>query len=145
MTTATLDRAAVPSGPRPVREEARLVGIRTPEPTLEAVDRRRSQLWTLAFAGLVGLSASIAVLASGTVDNLGIAGTLPFRVGTVALVLALAAYVVEKERHLRRLSHLLIAERVTAATMHERLRELEALHAAGTAMNSVLVIEEVLR
>jgi hypothetical protein len=145
MPTATLDRWAASSGPRPVREEARLVGIRAPEPTLAAVDRRRSQLWTLAFAGLVGLSASIAVLASGTVGNLGIAGTMPFRVGTVVLVFALAAYVVEKERHLRRLSHLLIAERVAGATMHERLRELEALHAAGTAMNSVLVIEEVLR
>jgi GAF domain-containing protein len=45
----------------------------------------------------------------------------------------------------RRRPQLLITERVGAASMAERLRELEALHAAGTAMNSVLVIEEVLR
>jgi transcriptional regulator with GAF, ATPase, and Fis domain len=93
----------------------------------------------------VALAAGIALLASGTVGDLGVAGTLPFRIGTVVLVVALAAYVVEKELHLRRLAQLLIVERITAATMQERLRELEALHTAGTAMNSVLVIEEVLR
>jgi hypothetical protein len=145
MATATLDRAAPPGGTQPLAHEARLVGIRARKPTLEAVDRRRSQLWTLVFAGLVALAAGIAVLASGTVGDLGIAGTLPFRIGTVVLVVALAAYVVEKELHLRRLAQLLIVERITAATMQERLRELEALQTAGTAMNSVLVIEEVLR
>jgi hypothetical protein len=144
MASAVIDRDGAPDGAQPLRDEARLGGIRT-RPTLDAVDRRRSQLWTLVFAGLVALAAGIAVLASGTVGDLGIAGTLPFRIGTVVLVVALAAYVVEKELHLRRLSQLLIAERITAATMQERLRELEALHAAGTAMNSVLVIEEVLR
>jgi hypothetical protein len=144
MATAVVDRTDASGDAQPLRDEARLGGIRG-GPTLDAVDRRRSQLWTLVFAGLVALAAGIALLASGTVGDLGIAGTLPFRIGTIVLVVALAAYVVEKEMHLRRLSQLLIAERVTAATMHERLRELEALQAAGTAMNSVLVIEEVLR
>src|SRR6185503_11312463 len=144
MASTVIDRTGAPGDAQPLRDEARLGGIRD-RPTLDAVDRRRSQLWTLVFAGLVALAAGIAVLASGTVGDLGIAGTLPFRIGTVVLVVALAAYVVEKELHLRRLSQLLIAERVTAATVQERLRELEALHAAGTAMNSVLVIEEVLR
>src|SRR3954469_2486671 len=144
MATAVIDRTDAASGSEPMRDEARLGGIRA-RPTLDAVDRRRSQLWTLVFAGLVTLAAGIAVLASGTVGDLGIASTLPFRIGTVVLVVALAAYVVEKEMHLRRLSQLLIAERITAATIQERLRELEALQAAGTAMNSVLVIEEVLR
>jgi hypothetical protein len=145
MATAMLERTTTPAGAQPLAHEARLGGIRAPEPTLEAVDRRRSQLWILAFAGLVVLAAGIAVLASGDINDLGIAGRLPFRIGTVILVIALAVYVVEKEHHLRRLSHLLIAERVSTATMEERLRELEALHAAGAAMNSVLVIEEVLR
>src|SRR3954466_4165261 len=144
MATAVIEQSDARRAPEPMRDEARLGGIRA-RPTLDAVDRRRSQLWTLVFAGLVALAAGIALLASGTVGDLGIAGTLPFRIGTIVLVVALAAYVVEKEMHLRRLSQLLIAERVTAATMHERLRELEALQAAGTAMNSVLVIEEVLR
>ncbi|MBK5288581.1 MAG: GAF domain-containing protein [Acidimicrobiia bacterium] len=130
----------------PVAGEARLVGIRgTATPTLEVVDRRRSQLWTLVFAGLVCLSVSVAILATGKGRDLGIANTVQFRAGTVLLVVALAFYVVEKERHLRRLAHLLVDERVKATAASERLKELESLHAAGTAMNSVLVIEEVLR
>ncbi|MGZ6997908.1 MAG: GAF domain-containing protein [Acidimicrobiia bacterium] len=147
MTTLT---AEVPpsTSPRtaPVVEEARLVGIRgASTPTLEAVDRRRSQLWTVAFSGLVCLAASIAVLASSDGHHLGVVGSAPFRIGTVVLVLAFTAYVMDKEHHLRRLSQLLISERVSTAAMADRLRELESLHAAGAAMNSVLVIEEVLR
>lgn len=147
MTTATVETPVSIGTPRaPVAQEARLGGIRHGEsPTLESVDRRRSQLWTIAFSGLVCLAASIALLASTTGQDLGVANTLGFRIGTVVLVLALAAYVMEKERHLRGLAQILITERVTAAAMSERLRELEAVHAAGTAMNSVLVIEEVLK
>ena len=145
-TTALDEVVAAPTAPGPVVQQARLVGIRgISAPTLEAVDRRRAQLWTIAFSGLVCLAAASAVLASGTGTDLGIAGTTPFRIGTVVLVLALAAYVMEKEHHLRRLSHMLISERVVAAAMSDRIKELETLHAAGTAMNSVLVIEEVLR
>ena len=139
---------APPTAPpaMPVAEEARLVGLRgDASPTLEAVDRRRSQLWTVSFAGLVCLAASLAVLASGDAIDLGVAGTAPFRIGTVLLVVALGVYVMDKERHLRRLSQLLISERVATAAMTDRLRELESFHAAGAAMNSVLVIEEVLR
>lgn len=126
--------------------EARLVGIRgSAVPTLEVVDRRRSQLWTLVFAGLVCFAACMAILAAGGSRDLGIAHTLGFRIGTVVLVFALACYVVDKERHLRRLAVMLIEERVAAAAASERVKELESLQAAGTAMNSVLVIEEVLR
>jgi hypothetical protein len=139
--------AAPPAAPvAPGAEEARLVGLRGgTSPTLEAVDRRRSQLWSVSFAGLVCLAASLAVLASGHAIDLGVAGTAPFRIGTVVLVVALGAYVMDKERHLRRLSQMLISERIAAAAMSDRLKELESFHAAGHAMNSVLVIEEVLR
>src|SRR3954451_10531018 len=119
MATAVVDRTDASDDAQPLRDEARLGGIRG-GPTLDAVDRRRSQLWTLVFAGLVALAAGIALLASGTVGDLGSAGTLPFRIGTNVLVVALALFVVEKEMHLLRLSQLLIAEGVSAATMHER-------------------------
>ena len=82
MASTVIDRTGAPGDVQPLRDEARLGGIRD-RPTLDAVDRRRSQLWTLVFAGLVALAAGIAVLASGTVGDLGIAGTLPFRIGTV--------------------------------------------------------------
>lgn len=130
----------------PVAGEARLVGIRgSSRPTLDVVDRRRSQLWTIVFCGLVCFAVGVTILAAGHTNDLGIVNTIPFRAGTVLLVVALAFYVVEKERHLRRLAGLLVDERVQATTAAARLKELESLHAAGTAMNSVLVIEEVLR
>lgn len=128
-----------------VEREARIVGIKDfSTPTLEAVDRRRAQLWTLAFAGLVCLSAAVALLSTETAHRLGFANRLGFRVGTIALVIGLAIYVVEKERHLRRLAKLLVDERVLGAALSNRLKELAALYEAGKAMNSVLVVEEVL-
>ncbi len=129
-----------------VEREARIVGIKDfSTPTLEAVDRRRSQLWTLAFAGLVSLAAAVALLTSGNGHYLGFANRVGFRVGTVVLVVALAAYVIEKERHLRRLATLLVDERVLAAALSNRLKELAMLYEAGKAMNSVLVVDDVLQ
>jgi len=122
------------------------VGIRGfSTPSLEAVDRRRSQLWTVAFAGLASLAAAVGLLTSSGNHHLGFANRLGFRVGTVVLVVALACYVMEKERHLRRLSTLLVNERVLGAALSNRLKELAMLYEAGKALNSVLVVEEVLQ
>ena len=131
---------------RLLEHEARIVGIKDfSSPSLEAVDRRRSQLWTVAFAGLVCLAAAVGLLTSESTHHLGFANRFGFRVGTVALVIALAAYVMEKERHLRRLSKLLVDERVLSAALSNRLKELAMLYEAGKAMNSVLAIDDVLR
>ena len=130
----------------PLEREARIVGIKGfSTPSLEAVDRRRSQLWTVAFAGLASLSAAVGLLTSGGGHHLGFANRLGFRIGTVVLVLALAGYVMEKERHLRRLANLLVNERVLGAALSNRLKELAVLYDAGKALNSVLVIDEVLQ
>jgi diguanylate cyclase (GGDEF)-like protein len=129
-----------------VEHEARIAGIKDfSTPTLEAVDRRRSQLWTIAFAGLVCLSVAVALLTSEAGHHLGFANRSGFRIGTVLLVVALAVYVVEKERHLRRLAVLLIDERVLGAALSNRLKELAVLYEAGKAMNSVLAVDEVLQ
>ena len=145
MSSSTTSRDVLLEVPSSVEHEARIVGLKGfSTPTLEAVDRRRAQLWTVAFAGLVALSAAVALLTSEGAHRLGFANRAGFRVGTVVLVLGLAGYVVEKERHLRRLSTLLVDERVLAAGLSNRLKELAVLYEAGKAMNSVLVIEEVL-
>ncbi|HTT87413.1 MAG TPA: diguanylate cyclase [Acidimicrobiales bacterium] len=129
-----------------LEREARIVGIRGfSTPSLEAVDRRRSQLWTIAFAGLACLATAVGLLTSAKGHELGFANRLGFRIGTVVLVVALAGYVMEKERHLRRLSNLLVNERVLGAALSNRLKELAVLYEAGKALNSVLVIEEVLQ
>ena len=57
----------------------------------------------------------------------------------------LAAYVIDKEHHLRRLAQMLVNERVAAEAMSDRLKELTTLCEAGEAMNSMLLIEEVLK
>ena len=133
------------STPTLVAREARIVGIKDfSTPTLEAVDRRRSQLWTVAFAGLVCLSAMVALLTSQSAHHLGFANHTGFRIGTILLVVGLAIYVVEKERHLRRLAKLLTDERVLGAALSNRLKELAVLYDAGKAMNSVLVLNDVL-
>jgi diguanylate cyclase (GGDEF)-like protein len=129
-----------------VEHEAQVVGIRDfRTPTLEAVDRRRSQLWTVAFASLVCLSAAVGLLSTQGAHRLGFANQAGFRIGTVVLVVGLAFYVIEKERHLRQLAKLLIDERVLGAAMSNRLKELAVLYEAGKAMNSVLVVDEVLQ
>ncbi len=129
-----------------LEHEAQVAGLKGfSTPTLEAVDRRRSQLWTIAFAALVCLSAAVALLTSVGAHQLGFANRAGFRIGTVLLVSGLAVYVIEKERHLRRLSRLLVEERVLAAGLSNRLKELALLYDAGKAMNSVLVIDEVLK
>jgi diguanylate cyclase (GGDEF)-like protein len=132
--------------PSLLEREAKIVGIKGfSTPSLEAVDRRRSQLWTVAFAGLASLATAVGLLTSAGGHHLGFANRLGFRVGTLVLVVGLAGYVMEKERHLRRLSTLLVNERVLGAALSNRLKELAVLYEAGKALNSVLVIEEVLQ
>ena len=150
MTIPPAESDAAPTGvagvSRLLEQEARIVGIKGfSSPTLEAVDRRRSQLWTVVFAGLVCLAAAVALLTSKEGHRLGFVNGMGFRIGTVVLVVGLAAYVMEKERHLRRLSKLLVDERVLGAALSNRLKELAMLYEAGKAMNSVLVVDEVLQ
>jgi len=141
-----LDSLVEPEAADLVEREARVAGIKDfSTPTLEAVDRRRSQLWTIAFAGLVCLSVAVAMLTSSAGHHLGFANRSGFRAGTVLLVVALAVYVIEKERHLRRLAVFLIDERVLGAALSNRLKELAVLYEAGKAMNSVLAVDEVLQ
>jgi diguanylate cyclase (GGDEF)-like protein/PAS domain S-box-containing protein len=134
------------SVPMLAEREAQIVGIKDfSTPTLEAVDRRRSQLWTMTFAGLVCLAVAVAILSSRRAHHLGFANGTGFRIGTVLLVVGLGFYVVEKERHLRHLARLLTDERVLGAALSNRLKELAVLYEAGKAMNSVLAVDEVLQ
>ena len=128
-----------------VEKEARLVGIKGATTlTLGSVDRRRSQLWTLAFSGLVVFAVGLGFLTSGDTLHLGLANTVEFRIGTVVLVIALAAYVMDKEHYLRRLARMLVDERVPAEAMGERLNELRTLaQAANVEITESVLIEDV--
>ena len=124
MIESSTRASSVGETPALVEREARIVGIKdSSTPTFEALDRRRSQLWTIAFSALVSLSAAVALLSSNGRHDLGFANGIGFRIGTIVLVVALAVYVVEKERHLRRLAKLLVDERVRSAAASKRAAE----------------------
>jgi two-component system sensor histidine kinase KdpD len=130
-----------------IEREARVSGLRNfHTPTLEAVERRRLQLWAVALIILIVLSVG-TVLVSMLPSIPRAAGlTVPaaVRIGMVAIGLAFCAYVVEKERALRRLTRMLVDERVLAAALSNRLKELSTLAAVGKAVNSILNLENVL-
>ncbi|MDQ1402376.1 MAG: two-component system, OmpR family, sensor histidine kinase KdpD [Actinomycetota bacterium] len=127
--------------------EARVVGLRGVEtPSLAAVERRRSQLWAVALLVMAGLAAG-AVLLSLSPDFLKAHSLISLggvRFAMFGLTIAFGLYVVDKEVHLRRLSRLLVDERVISTALSNRVREMAALSAAGQAMNSVLALEETL-
>ena len=125
--------------------EARVVGLRDfSTPSLEAVERRRWQLWTVAFVVMAALAAGLVLMASSGASSVGLFKHLPVRVGLVLLTMGFALYVLEKEVHLRRLTRLLLDERVLTAALSNRLKELAALVTVGKAVNSVLNLTQVL-
>jgi len=141
-----------------IDRNARAAHLRDPgAPSLDSVEQRRMQLWTVAFVvmaalavGMAFLSSAVAALADGTV-----AIPKAARIGIVPLVAGLALYVVEKERALRRLTRALVggpaapSETVTTrdpltgllerSVFVERLER--ALATASTQPLAVLVVD----
>jgi diguanylate cyclase (GGDEF)-like protein len=135
----SLSRAAV-------EHVARVAGLRDfRTPTLEAVEQRRLQLWMITILLLVAVAAGLVVFAF-TPDLAAPAWLTPVaaRLGLLVLVGLFCAYAVEKELQLRRLTGLLIDERVVTAALTGRVRELTTLLEAGRALNLDLDLDEVL-
>jgi signal transduction histidine kinase len=120
--------------------EARVAGLRRyATPSLEAVESRRAQLWVVAFVVMGGLAAGLLLLTS----TRPLGGGSPvsasaLRLALVGLSVAFGCYVAEKEVHLRRLTRMLVDERVLAAAFSNRLDELRELSAKETAVNANL-------
>jgi two-component system sensor histidine kinase KdpD len=130
-----------------LQREAKVSGLRDfRTPSLEAVERRRLQLWTVTLGILLLLTGAVVVLSITPAVGFARSWTwpLPVRLSTLLLAVGFAAYVVEKEFALRRLTGLLVDERVLTAALSNRLKELSALAAIGKAVNSVLGLEDVL-
>src|SRR4051812_49701278 len=92
--------------------EARVVGLRDfSTPSLEAVERRRWQLWTVAFVVMAALSAGLVLMASsGATSSVSLFKFVPVRVGLVLLTGAFSLYVLEEEIHLPPPTRLLMDE-----------------------------------
>ncbi|HUF78435.1 MAG TPA: EAL domain-containing protein, partial [Thermoanaerobaculia bacterium] len=135
---------------RLVERAARIAGLSTFEPpSLEAVERRRLQLWALASLLLILVAGALSLFAYGLVSGRPaslpswlLPAVLPY--GLLALIALFCAYTIEKELHLRRLTHLLVEEKVLTAALTHRLRELATLLAAGKAINLGLDLDQVL-
>jgi two-component system, OmpR family, sensor histidine kinase KdpD len=134
-----------------IANTARLVGLKDfHSPTLEAVERRRWQLWLVTIVAVLGASALVTIasvwpylLERIGIDN-GQLSTSTFRVLMLILTVVFTGYTAEKETNLRRLTKMLIDERVLTAALSNRLSEVSALLEAGKAMNSVLELDAVL-
>ena len=102
------------------------------------------QLWLVSTVLLVAASAVVAVLSLFPQESLSVVRPSHLRVSFVGLALLFSAYAVEKEVQLRRLTRLLVDERVMTASLTSRLTEITALLDARKAVNSVLDLEKVL-
>ena len=132
-----------------IKREARVVGLREVSmPTLEAVERRRLQLWGLTVVLLLAVSAGVAVVSTWR-PGTGVVTPGVLRIAIVLVSIAFGVYATEKELHLRRLGRLLTDQRVLTTALTNRLTEMSLLLEAGKAMNSVLelpaVLETILR
>lgn len=128
---------------REVERHAKLAGLREGA-SLDAVERRRLQLWAVMSACLVALSLLIALSSlSPTTSSLTVVPPKVLQFGMVALSLGFSVYVFEKERALRRLTGLLVDEQVKRFTLSREIGRLQELVQAGRAMTESLELERV--
>ena len=143
--TPLVKRGVAPEGD--VAREARVAGLRRyTAPSLEAVDSRRNQLWVVTFVVMAGLASGLVLLS--TTEPLlahadGLISAFHLRLGLVGVTVAFGLYALEKEVHLRRLTRLLIDERVLSSAFSNRLDELRHLSDAELAVNTHLQLEPV--
>src|SRR5438132_10456352 len=121
----------------PAAKEARLAGIRKRSKlSLETVERRRLQLWGIAFVVMACLALGITLLGSDAAGPSTLTRLPGVRYGQPLMIVGLFAYLVEKEAHLRRLSLLLVAERVVVEREQARLAELLEVDRINTGLAS---------
>ena len=123
--------------------QARIAGLGVDTPTLEAVERRRIQLWGVAILTLMGVSA-ILLLGRATTSAFNWSSNVQLQTSLVALVVGMAVYVADRERRLRVVTRLLVEERALTAALVQRLTEVRTLLGVAKAMNSSLGLDVIL-
>jgi diguanylate cyclase (GGDEF)-like protein len=132
--------------PTIAEQAAKIAGLRSFEtPTLEAVEHRRLQLWVITLLLLVTVAVAFVLIAA-LPQEVPAAFLTPrvLQFGLLGLVLLFCAYALEKELQLRRLTALLVKERVLTTALVNRVRELASMLAAAKAVNLFLDLEDVL-
>ncbi|MBV8385322.1 MAG: GGDEF domain-containing protein [Acidimicrobiia bacterium] len=87
-----------------------------------AVERRQGQLWTVAYVVMIGLAGVTALVSVGArlSGGLSVLALPAFRLGVILFAVAVAVYLWEKQRQLRRLMRAVIDDRVRLAELAER-------------------------
>jgi two-component system sensor histidine kinase KdpD len=128
-----------------IEHEARIAGMRRyNRPSIEAVERRRLQLWGVTITVIVAMAIATAIASLSRGNEVAWLQPSVLRLAVIGLALGFSAYAIEKEIHLHRLSRLLMDERVLSSALSNRLQQHAQLTAAGRAVNSVLDLHEVL-
>lgn len=130
--------------------EARVAGLRDfTTPSLEAVERRRTQLWTRTAFGLIAAVIGIGLLALWPAGETVSLTASMIRSGILVLAGMFLVSVAVEELHLGKLTRVLTDERVLTAALTNRLHEVELLLDAGKEMSAVLelpvLLETILR
>src|SRR5687768_44627 len=121
--------------------------------SLSEVDKRRTQLWGISIFLVVSVTMALALSTVGAeflpqelrLERLQDLNTWVVVVLVGGLALAFLVYVIEKEISLRRLSVLLIEERVLSAALSNRIAEISRLSEMGKAVNTTLELTDVLQ
>ncbi len=106
------------------------------ELSLESIDRRRIQMWSL-IAGLLAVIL-ISLTLIGNEFGLNLPDWLPskyLRIGVLGVVVLLGLYVIEKEYQLRRISRYLIDEQFQTDVVTRKLKAVEILLESTKAVN----------
>ena len=129
---------------------ARSAGVNRRKLSLSEVDRRRVQLWAISVFLVASVTVVIALYSLGA-DFLPV--SFDFRdlstwivvVLVGGLALAFLVYVIEKELSLRRLTALLIEERILSTALSNRISEISALSELVKSVNATLEVSDVFR
>ena len=133
-----------PVEPSRVQRDARIAGLRDFQtPSLEAVERRRRQLWVRtasALAAVAVIAVALTTLPSGATPT----GTNRALVVVLAIVGSFFLWAFHKQAALERLTRSLTDERVLTAALTNRLHEVSLLLDAGKRMSAHLELDQVL-
>jgi signal transduction histidine kinase len=138
--------------PVPKDQVAQSAGISPRKLSLEQVDKRRTQLWGISIFLVVAVTLALALSTVGAeflpeqfrLEQFEDLSTWVVVVLVGGLALAFLVYVIEKEINLRRLTALLIEERVLSAALSNRIAEISRLSEVGKALNTTLELKDVL-
>ena len=119
-----------------ILHEARVAGLAKAAPSLDDVAGRRLQLWGLTAFVFLAMAAAVALSIGRDLPGFIAIPPVVARVSAAVLAVAFCAYSVEKELHLRRLTALLVDERVRAVALQgevERLLESDRMRSEFVA------------